>query len=104
MNKGIEFRLKKFRDDRDWAKFHTNENLVKAIAVEASELLELFLWKDNEDKEKLADEIADIAMYLQYLAMQNGIDIESEIDKKITKNESRFPLYKNQGVVKRYDK
>lgn len=104
MNEKLEQRLKKFRDDRNWAKFHTNENLAKAISIEASELLELFLWKDNDDKEKLADEIADIAMFLQYLAMQNGIDIDYEIDKKISKNESRFPVDKNQGVVKRYDK
>lgn len=104
MKKSLEAKLIKFRDDRKWDKFHTNENLAKAISIEASEILELFLWDNKVDKEKLADEIADVAMYLQYLASQNGIDIDKEVAKKIAKNEKRFPIEKNQGVVKRNDR
>lgn len=104
MKKSLEAKLIKFRDERKWEKFHTNENLAKAISIEANEILELFLWDDKADKAKLADEIADVAMYLQYLAIQNGIDIDKEVAKKILRNEARFPVDKNQGVVKRNDK
>jgi NTP pyrophosphatase (non-canonical NTP hydrolase) len=36
--------LREFRDERDWQKFHDPKNLAETISVEASELLELFLW------------------------------------------------------------
>lgn len=92
-------KLKKFRDERNWEKFHTNENLAKAISIEANEILELFLW-DNEFKtEDLEDEIADVASYLYLLADKNNINIDEVIQKKITVNERRFPIDKNQGEV-----
>ena len=46
MDKTID-RIKKFRDDREWGQFHKPENLAKAISIEASELLEHFLWDNN---------------------------------------------------------
>ncbi len=51
----------KFRDERDWEQFHNSKDLALALSVEASELLELFLWKKNEDfnLDKLKDELAD---------------------------------------------
>jgi NTP pyrophosphatase (non-canonical NTP hydrolase) len=38
-----------FRDAREWRKFHDPKNLAEAISIEASELLELFLWKNPEE-------------------------------------------------------
>ena len=61
-------KLKKFRDERDWKQFHDCKNLSLALSIEASELNELFLWKENEeleqiDKDKIAEELADILSY-----------------------------------------
>lgn len=104
MKKATQDKLIKFRDDRKWSKFHTNENLAKAVSIESGELLELFLWDSKFNKDKLKDEIADVAMYLEYLAIANDIDIEKEVLTKLKRNEERFPVEKNQGVVKRNDK
>jgi hypothetical protein len=40
-------RIRKFRNDRDWSQFHTPGNLSKAISIEAGELLEEFLWDEE---------------------------------------------------------
>ncbi len=40
--------LIKFRDERDWKKFHNPKDLAIALNIEVSELLELFLWKKSE--------------------------------------------------------
>src|SRR3712207_702797 len=62
-----------FRDERDWAQFHTPKNLAIAISVEANELLEHFLWHDSTQLpvEKVAairDEMADVLAYLLSMA------------------------------------
>ncbi len=63
--KTIINKILEFRDERDWEQFHNSKDLALALSVETSELLELFLWKDNEDfnLDKLKDELADILMY-----------------------------------------
>ena len=43
--------LIKFRDDRDWKQFHNSKNLAIALSIEAAELNEIFLWKDNSESE-----------------------------------------------------
>jgi NTP pyrophosphatase (non-canonical NTP hydrolase) len=54
-----------FRDDRDWKQFHNAKDLALAIAIEAGELNELFLWKtaDEANREKLKKELADVLIY-----------------------------------------
>ena len=64
--------IRKFRDERDWLKFHDPQNLAVSVAIEAAELLEEFQWKDRDaawrhaeqNREAVADEIADVAIYL----------------------------------------
>ena len=41
--------LIRFRDERDWERFHNPKDLSLAIVAEAAELVELFLWKKPED-------------------------------------------------------
>ena len=65
--------LEKFRDEREWEKFHDSKNLALALSIEAAELNELFLWKkDSEseqvDQEKIKDELADVFAYAIMLA------------------------------------
>ena len=107
-------KVKKFRDDREWMQFHNPKDMAEAIVIEASELLELFLWKDKSEsnksfsnkkfKEEVSDEIADVATFLIELADNHGIDIEKAIENKIKKNEKKYPVSKSKGNKTKYTK
>ncbi|MBP1167990.1 MULTISPECIES: nucleotide pyrophosphohydrolase [Chryseobacterium] len=98
-------KLLKFRDDRDWEQFHNSKDLALALSIEASELLEIFLWKKNEDfdKDKLEEELADVFMYGLLLANKNNIDINSIILKKLQRNNEKYPVEKAKGKSNKYD-
>ena len=81
-----------------------------AISIEASELLEHFLWKTpeeslervNQKREEIEDEIADIANYLFELADNLGINLLEAMDRKIQKNEAKYPAAKARGSHAKY--
>jgi len=110
--KNITEKIKKFRDDRDWMQFHDPKNMAVSIILEASELLEHFQWKNTEEVERYArqnrgdiqDEIADIALYLFELADNLEIDLLEAMEKKIAKNEKRYPVEKARGRHTKYNK
>lgn len=103
-------RIRQFRDERDWMKFHDPKNLSISITIEAAELLEHFQWKDedavashvSQNLESISDEIADIAIYLLELADNLGIDLTTAINSKLDKNEKRYPADKARGVATKY--
>lgn len=97
-------KLLKFRDQRDWEQFHNSKDLALAISIEASELLELFLWKDSDDvnEEKLKEELADILSFCFYLAHKHNLDINEIISDKIEKNNNKYPVEKAKGTAKKY--
>lgn len=90
-----------FRDERDWQQFHYPKDLAAAISIEAAELQELFLWKGQEPAEQvqqdaermsdIADEVADVAIYLFLLANGLNINLREAIDRKIKKNAVKYP-------------
>lgn len=94
-----------FRDERDWSQFHNSKDLSLALSIEAGELLELFLWKDNEgfDKAKLKDELADVLSYAFLLANKNGLDVLEIVNEKIEKNALKYPIHKAKGNTKKYN-
>ena len=99
-----------FRDERDWLQFHNPKDLAAAISIEASELLEHFLWKTpeqvdrhvKENNEPVREEIADIAIYLLELAHNLNIDLTQAIQEKIAKNAAKYPVAKAKGNIKKY--
>lgn len=95
----------KFRDERDWEQFHNSKDLALAISIEASELLELFLWKDNEgaNPEKLKEELADVLTFSFLLAEKHGLDIKDIIESKISQNAEKYPVEKAKGSAKKYN-
>ena len=93
--------LIRFRDARDWAQFHTPENLAKSICIEAAELLECFQWGEP-DREKVIPEIADIAIYLLYISHALDIDIIQAICDKIEENGRKYPVNESRGSSKKY--
>ena len=72
--------LEKFRDERDWRQFHDSKNLALALSIEAAELNELFLWKNESeseevDRQRLREELADVFAYAFMLAGRHGLDV-----------------------------
>ena len=70
-------RLRAFRDERDWGQFHNAKDLAVALSIEASELLECYLWKDpaQADPAKVREELADVFAYALLLADRHGLDV-----------------------------
>jgi NTP pyrophosphatase (non-canonical NTP hydrolase) len=102
--KDLMDRIIKFRDDRDWAQFHTPDNLTKSLVIEASELLELFQWSNQVDKEHLSEELADIFIYALLLLNEYKLDFNDIILDKIEKNEKKYPVDKAYGRSTKYNK
>ncbi|GAA4444847.1 nucleotide pyrophosphohydrolase [Pontibacter saemangeumensis] len=102
--KDITAALLKFRDERDWQQFHNSKDLALAVSIEASELLELFLWKGNEevDRDRLKAELADVLSYCLLLAEKHGLDVAEIIKEKIEANNSKYPISKAKGSAKKY--
>ena len=96
-------RIKKFRDDRDWQQFHTPSNLAKAIAIESGELLEEFLWdNDNFNLQNVKEELADVMIYCIHMANALDVNIEDIINMKMDKNEMKYPVEKSKGKSTKY--
>jgi NTP pyrophosphatase (non-canonical NTP hydrolase) len=100
--------LLKFRDDRDWQQFHDSKNLALAISIEAAELNELFLWKNDSNSEevkhdKLKEELADILSFSLLLAEKHKLDIFDIVLEKIQKNNEKYPVEKAKGTAKKYN-
>ncbi|WP_206435760.1 nucleotide pyrophosphohydrolase [Tsuneonella rigui] len=100
--------LRTFRDERDWAQFHTPKDLAISISIEAGELLEHFQWRnDGHDVEKLdvrdiADEASDVLIYALLLFDRMGLNPRDEVLRKIARNAERFPIAKSYGVARRH--
>ena len=93
-----------FAKERDWQQFHTPRNLSMSIAVEAAELMELFLWiQDGQEhlpadkREAIENELADVVRAALLLANGAGIDVAAAIERKVKKDASKYPVEKCRG-------
>lgn len=94
----------KFRDDRDWAQFHSGENLAKSICIEASELLEVFQWSEQEKSlDKVKEELADVLLYATLMADHYHLDIDEIMLNKLIRNEEKYPADLVKGSRKKYN-
>ncbi|MDR4989105.1 MAG: nucleotide pyrophosphohydrolase [Bacteroidales bacterium] len=95
----------KFRDDRNWAQFHTGKDIAMDLSVEAAEVLELFLWKadDAVNIKKLTDELGDVFYALLLLADHFQIDLEAALINKLKKNEQKYPVMKFRDSNRKYN-
>jgi NTP pyrophosphatase (non-canonical NTP hydrolase) len=112
VNDSVMAALLEFRCKRNWEQFHKPKELATALAIEASELQEVFLWKTEEEvahllsgpsRGKVLDEIADVAILLSYLCHDIGIDLNAAVLSKMNKNEAKYPVEKSYGNAKKYD-
>jgi NTP pyrophosphatase (non-canonical NTP hydrolase) len=93
-----------FRDAREWGQYHNSKDLALALSIEASELLELFLWKSAEqvDPERLKEELADVLAYALMLAHNHQLDIGEIIRHKMHLNAQKYPVDKAKGSMRKY--
>ena len=106
--------IQKFRDERDWMQFHNPKDMATALAIEAAELQELFLWKDKKEMEEfvknkknieeISDELADVFTFALELAENLGINIEKSVENKLIKNAKKYPVEKAKGKHTKYTK
>lgn len=102
-----------FCEDRDWDKFHNPKDLAIGISTEASELLDIFRFKDAseckeifenmESRGAVRDELADVLYFVLRFAQMNNIDLASALVDKIYKNGNKYPADKFKGSNKKYN-
>ena len=97
--------LRQFNQERDWDQFHNGKDLAIGLSIEASELLEAFLWKQPEDakSEKIREELADVLNYAFQMADKYGFDIKEIMLEKLRKNAEKYPVEKAKGSAKKYN-
>lgn len=101
-----------FRDQRDWKQFHTPKNLAAAIAIEAAELQEHFLWKTDREvrtalrnprkRGQVLEELADVIIFALLLAERLEVDIDATVRRKLRDNAKKYPVEKARGNHKKY--
>jgi NTP pyrophosphatase (non-canonical NTP hydrolase) len=102
-------RLRAFALARDWGQFHSPKNLACALSVEAAELLEHFQWMteeqsrspDDAQRGEIANEAADVLLYLIQLTDQLGIDLLAAADRKMAMNATKYPLESARGTSRK---
>lgn len=107
----LQERLRQFARDRDWEQFHAPKNLVMALIVEAGELVEHFQWltaNQSEDlspqkREAVAQEMADVFIYLLRLADRLNVDLLEAADRKIALNAKKYPAERVRGSARKAD-
>lgn len=101
----ITQKIVSFRDDRNWEQFHTPKDLAICLNVESSELLELFLWNNDDviSIEKAKEELADVFYSAFLIAHHYKFDIKEIIFEKLKKNEQKYPIEKSKNSNLKYD-
>ncbi|QPC72207.1 hypothetical protein HYE68_002959 [Fusarium pseudograminearum] len=103
VNKEIQEKLQAFVAERDWAQFHTPENLAKSVSIEAAELLECFQWGAEPDPKRVHEELADVLTYCLLLADKMGVDPDKIVLDKLEITKRKYPVDKAKGSSKKYN-
>ncbi|GHD43802.1 nucleotide pyrophosphohydrolase [Mycetocola manganoxydans] len=103
VDKSVRDEIASFMAERDWAQFHSPENLAKSIVIESGELLECFQWNDDADSARVRDELADVLTYCILLADRIGADPDQIVLEKLAKSREKYPIEKSRGRSAKYD-
>lgn len=103
-------RIVSFRDARDWKQFHNPKDCAISLALEAAEVLEHFQWKNKEEMEvyvktnkaEISEELADVLYWVLLMSKDLDIDVLEALDKKMKKNEDKYPVEKAKGKHTKY--
>ncbi len=101
-----------FRDERDWAQYHTPRNLAAALSVEAAELQEALLWKSDQEvdalltnpagRSALSEEIADVLIFALLFCHSTKINPIEAIEQKLAVNSKKYPVDLVKGKATKY--
>jgi len=104
--------VKKFCEDREWDQYHGAKELAIGIITESAELLDHFRFKSEKQikemfenpkkRAEISEEMADVLYFLLRLAQKYNIDLTTELNRKMDKNEKRYPVEKIKGLNKKY--
>ena len=105
----LTLQMRRFTEARDWGRFHEPTSLTLALVGEVGELAELLQWLPAEEQsaavrqqplhDRLAEEMADVLLYLLRLADVTGVDLAEATRGKLAVNETRFPPDGTRGVA-----
>lgn len=100
--------LIEFRNERDWEQFHNPKDLALALSIEAAELAELFLWKNENEsimvsRERIAEELADVFSFAFLLAEKFEFNVAEIVQNKIELNRKKYPIEKAKGKSDKYN-
>jgi dCTP diphosphatase len=108
----LRTRILAFARERDWEQFHAPKNLSMALAAEAGELMEHFLWatgaasseiaRSEAKRGKIEEELADVVIYALEFANMTGIDVAAAIERKMAANALKYPVEKARGRADKY--
>jgi NTP pyrophosphatase (non-canonical NTP hydrolase) len=108
----LKSRIAAFAHERDWEQFHAPKNLSMALAAEAGELMEHFLWATSEasravaispeKRPKIAEELADVIIYALEFANVTHLDVAAAIEAKMAANARKYPVEKARGRSDKY--
>ena len=104
-------RIRAFVEAREWQQYHNPKDMAVAIAAEAGELMQHFVWQQPEQveqrilerREEIASEIADVGILLFEMADLLGLKLGDAMAAKIAHNEQRYPAEKSRGNNRKYN-
>lgn len=106
----LQTRAVAFRDEREWRQFHNPKDMALSLVLEAAELLELTQWKNGDElnqalkarADSVGDELADVLYWVLLIAHDQGIDVAEAFERKLSKNEAKYPVDKARGSAQKY--
>ena len=105
-------KIRRFRDKRDWKQFHNPKDSSISLLLEAAEVMEHFQWKSAEEikeyvkehKGEIGEELSDVLFWVLLMSHDLKLDIVKEFNKKLKKNEKKYPVKKARGKHTKYNK
>jgi len=104
--------VREFSEKRDWDQYHNAKDLAIGIITEASELLEHFRFKseeeideifsNNDSKEEVTEELADVLFFVLRFAQIYDIDMVKGFKNKMKKNQAKYPVSEAKGSNEKY--
>ena len=105
--------MRAFTEERDWGRYHDPKSLVLALVGEVGELAEIFQWLPAEQamelaraqplRKRVAEELADVLVYLVRLADVLDVDLGEATRAKLHAARGRYPVgdVPGQAPIKR---
>ena len=106
----ITSQIVSFRDARDWKQFHTPKDIALSLMLEAGEVAEIYQFKNEREipehtvasRERIGEELSDVLYWTLLMAHDCEVDLESAFEKKMARNESKYPVEKAKGNNRKY--